>query len=742
MRQFPKPSQWNSPLGRLHWMLCVLLLGGAAGAMEPAADPERCREIALLFGYVDGDGIRHGRYAGSDGGAFAGIDIDVCRGLHPGEGGARHWYVRGSDGGLATGWWQAGGGEQGSYAIHADLRRMTTPGSTVWTPLRGEGDSFVLPPDWVAAPGTAGMSRLPDLGEARLELERRQSGLGLAFLLPRNWRVETRFRRETRQGWQRFGGVTGSTGGNARAIVLPAPVDHLTRQAETTFAYAGEHLQLRIGHHLSQFDNADIRLRWQTPFAGVAGWAPSASHPGGFGQAQPAPDNRFQQLSLAGAYSRNVALRVNADLALGRLRQDQAYLPYTVDPVLLESVVQPLPRASLDGRIDTTLLQLRLSGRPHPHWRWNAAYRLDDRDNRTPRDEYVGIGGDAQVQDAGAASSRRRYNLPYGFRERTLAADAGFRPSRRFDGSLGLQHRQTGRTWSSRADSDETRVELALRTHAGEHVSAGLRLRDGRRSGSTYVGNRAFLDSHAPAHTDTVAGGFENLPALRQYHLADRDRSQAQIFATVTPGAGLGIGIEHGRTRDTYRRSELGLQRSRIDSTGIDVSYAPARTWAAHAHAGRERFAFDQAGHSFRGGANRLDDAFDPAREWFAFHRDRALSLGVGLSRQLLQGRLKLRADYRQARTEGRVEVVAGPALATGPLPPTTARLRRIDLDADYRFQERTRLRLRYGVESFRSADWAWDGVGPGTLSSVILLGGDSAGYRVGAVMVSLHHSF
>ncbi|NZA28277.1 MtrB/PioB family decaheme-associated outer membrane protein [Luteimonas sp. SJ-92] len=724
------------------WAVCALLLGGAAGAADPVADPDRCREIALLFGYLDNDGVRHGRYAGSDSGGFAGIEIDACRGPRPGEGGARRWYVRGSGGGLATRWLQLGGGEQGRYAIHADMRRLATPGAAVWTPLRGEGDTFLLPPDWVPAPGTAGMSRLPELGEARLGLERRQRGLGLAFLLPGNWRIETRYRREARQGWQRFGGVIGSTGGNARAIVVPAPVDHLTRQADTTLGYAGEHLQLRIGHHLSQFDNAATRLRWQNPFVDVAGWAPSASHPGGFGQAQPAPDNRFQQFSLSGAYGRSAALRINADLALGSMRQNQAYLPYTVDPVLAESATQGLPRASLDGRIDTTLLQLRLSGRPHRHWRWSATYRFDDRDNRTPRDAYVGIGGDAQAQNADPASGQRRYNLPYGFRERTVSADAGFRPSRRFDASLGLRRQETARTWSSRADSDETRIELALRGHAGDRISGGVRLREGRRSGSTYVGNRAFLDSHSPDYVDTVAGGFENLPALRQYHLADRDRSHAQLFATFTPTPALGIGIEHGRTRDAYRRSELGLQRSRIDSTGIDVSYAPGGDWAAHAHAGRERFTFDQAGHSFRGGANRLEEAFDPERDWFAFHRDRALSLGLGASRELLQGRLKLRADYSQAWTEGKVAVVAGTALETGPLPPTKARLRRIDLDADYRLQERTRLRLRYSLESFRSRDWAFDGVGPETLSGIILLGGESPDYGAGAVMLSLHRSF
>ncbi|WP_167285095.1 MtrB/PioB family decaheme-associated outer membrane protein [Marilutibacter alkalisoli] len=698
-----------------------------------------------MFGHLGSDDFRFGRYAGEGGGMFAALDIDACRRLHPGADGAEYWFLRGRDLGLATHTLAVGGGEQGRFNIEAEARRLASPRVSGWTPLLEQGsDGARLPPDWVAGTSTVDMPglRLPELGEVDLESIRRQRMVGLAFAMPRNWRIETRYRHESRQGRRGFGGVIGSTGGNARAIVLPESIDHLTRQADTTLSYAGERLQLRIGHHLSQFDNGHSTLRWQNPFAGVAGWAPSASHPSGFGQAQPAPDNRFQQFSLAGAYSRSAAFQINADLAFGRMTQDQPFLPYTIDPVLAAEITQPLPRASLDGRIDTTVAHLRLSGRPHPHWRWSATYRLDDRDNKTASDEYVVIGGDSQQQNATPASGQRRYNLPYGIREQTLSADTGYRPTRRFDLGLGFEHRQTDRTWSSRADSDETRLKFALRSHFGEMFAGGVRVDGSRRSGSTYVGNRAFLASHSQAYVETVAGGFENLPALRQYHLADRDRRQVQLFATLTPTAALSIGLEYGSTHDDYRRSELGLRRSRIDNVGLGVDYASMSGWSLHGYAERARFSFDQAGHSFRGGGARLDEAADPDRDWFAQHRDRADSIGFGISRELFEGRLKLRADYSHVRSTGAADVTAGAALEVGPLPETVARLQRLDLLADIRLRDHVNLRLRYGMESFRSTDWAFDGVGPDTLAGVILLGEQSPDYRADAVMMSMHWRF
>ena len=56
------------------------------------------------------------------------------------------------------------------------------------------------------------------------------------------------------------------------------------------------------------------------------------------------------------------ATRVNLDVSYGWMLQDQTFLPYTVNPGL--TVTNPLPRNSLDGEINTTLVNLRLTSHP------------------------------------------------------------------------------------------------------------------------------------------------------------------------------------------------------------------------------------------------------------------------------------------------------------------------------------------------------------------------------------------
>src|SRR3990172_11774700 len=206
------------------------------------------------------------------------------------------------------------------------------------------------------------------------------------------------------------------------------------------------------------------------------------------------PDNQFHQVSLLGGYNLTDKTRVTADLALGKMTQDEEFLPYTVNSGLLVQNADPatpalaLPRSSLVGWIDTTLLNLRIASRPTPQLYWNAAYRYDDRDNKTPRDEYVYIGGDSQTQDTSATSLRRRFNEPYSYQEHQLKLDAGYQLFRRTDLTVGAERKETERTYSEREEATEDTYRVGLKSDLTETVSTGIRLSRADRHGSTYRG--------------------------------------------------------------------------------------------------------------------------------------------------------------------------------------------------------------------------------------------------------------
>jgi MtrB/PioB family decaheme-associated outer membrane protein len=728
----PRRRRWQAPLPAL----LALLTGGLASAPANA-----CTAIDVGVGWID-DAFRYGRYAAMPAGGFGVLQLHACRQVEADN--ARHWSIALQDAGLRSRRASASVGVQGRWRFDLFHQQLTTPPDTARTPFRPTaGRAQSLPSGWQPAPTTAGMAALlPSLGPVDLGTRRAREGIGAGVVLPLGWQIEGSARQDRRHGIGAFAGVIGSTGGNARAALLAVPIDQRTRRYDVALIHAGRVQQWRLGYHASAYDNGIDAWRWQNPFAGVAGWHPAASYPVGLGQAQPPPGNRYHQLSIATARTVSRTLRLNADMAIGSMRQDQAFLPYTVNPALQATIGAPLPRPSLQGRIDTTLVNLRLASRPATGWHWQTALRFDERDNRTPIDAFVGIGGDSQAQDASEASGRRRFNLPFSDRRTRASADTGTRISRGLRFDAGFAHEIVDREFAARERTEESSLTAAFRGDFGASVVGGLRFNAAERDGSTYIGSRPFMAGHAPSHVATVPGAFENLPELRQFHLADRSRRQVALFANWLPAPAWTLGLSFGAARDEYRRSELGLTESRLRDMLLDAGWNSDGGWRLHGFVGREWLDARQDGRSFSGGALRLVQAQDPARNWRAAHYDVVDSVGGGMGFEQPGARTSWRADYVLSDVHGEVDVSTGPALVSAPLPDSRARLSRVDLGLDWRATEAGTLRFTLRAEHFRSRDWAVDGVGPATLANVILLGEESPDYRALAVVLAWRHAF
>lgn len=720
----------------------------------PEADPERNAELTQIVstlefgaGYVSDDAFRFGRYRGLEQqGGFGLLNIDYQRrGPYDGDSAA---YVRfqGSRLGLRSREAMFEVGRQGGWRVRADYSQIPTlRGGSPQTVFEGTGGAkLTLPMGWVASGTTAGMTRLlPGLRSIDLEQERRRVGVGIERILPGRWELSAGFRNEDRDGLKSTGAVIGNSGGNPRAVLLPEPIDYQTREFDAAARYNGRKTQFELRYYLSLFDNANDALTWQNPYAAIGGWDRSAGFPTGLGSLGLAPDNRFHQVSALVGYNLSARTRMTADVAFGRMTQNQGFLPYTINPTLDARIVQPLPRTSLDGRIDTTVVNLRLSSRTSARLHWGASYRYDDRDNRTPRDEYVYIGGDSQVQDAGPTSSRRRFNEPYSFREQRLRFDVGYRLGGQTRLSASAERRKTDRTYSERERAEEDIFTATLNRSFGDRVEASLRLSRAERDGSTYHGNEPFLSGYAPGYTATVPGQWENAPALRKYFLADRRRDLATLRVTVTPSERWSIGLDASHTDEDYRSSELGLTAARIGAYSADVAFTPHADWSLHGFYTRENFDFDQAGQSIRSGANRLLDAVDPARRWTARHGDRVDTAGLGLRWKPRRAGYAFGADYVQARSDGDIVVTTGSALpAAAPLPSNITRMDSLSLYGERRLRNDWSMRASYWYERYRSTDWALDRVAANQLANVILLAEQSPDYRVHVITLSLLYRF
>lgn len=716
------------------------LVGILWACLAPATAGAACGELALGAGHVGAGGFRFGPWAGvEDLGSFGVLRLDACGGREAGGGTPGWWRVRADGLGLPSRRFALAFGATDRFRVGVSGDRIANPWQTVTTPMRPAPDGrFVVATPWTPAATTAGMTRLlPSLGEASIGTTRRRSALALALGLPDDWDLRVDAREDRIGGARAFGAMIGSTGGNARAVLLPAPVDERIRRIDAALVRSGERHQFRAGWHLSWYDNAIVALRWQNPFGAVAGWAAAAAFPSGEGQAAMAPDSTFHRLDLAWSGQPSPHLRASASLAHGRATQDQAFLPYTVNPTLAASIVEPLPRPSLEGRIDATQASFRLVSRPADGWRWSLDWRLDTRDDRTPRAVWNTIGGDSQAQATDSASNRRRINLPLDYRSHRIDLDAG-RCVGDWQAELGARFETIERRPAARTRTDETALRAALRSNLAEGLTLALRVEIARRDGSAYVGNRAFLESYLPAYTSTVWGGFDNLPELRQFPLADRRRHRATLALDWRPDDRVGLSLAAGLTDDDYRASSLGLTGSRIADLHavLDGRLGEATAWRAFA--GRDWHAIDQAGRQFSGGAARPLQAVDPGRNWFARHRDRADTAGFGIGHERADRRWRLDAEVAASWVRSRVAVTTGPALTSAPLPDDRARLLLADLRATWRARETLDLGLGFRVEDFDGRQAQRDGTAPGTLANVILLGEDGADDRARVVYVTV----
>ena len=729
---------------------------GTPGELFSIADsdePEKLKDLIQIRNtfelgayYVSDDSFRFGRYSGLNDQGIAGLlNFDFyMRDAWDGES-AWYWRLTGDNLGLDSRAATFEFGVQGKYKVLVDYDQIpnfrSESGQTIYN---GAGtQTLTLPSDWVGSGTTAGMTRLlSSLKPFDLKTQRRRTGLGISGVLTPHWDYSASYKHETKEGLRTFGATFGNSGGNPRAVVLPEPVDWTTQQMDASLRYTSRKFQFDVSYYLSLFSDQNTSLTWANPYTTIAGWAAGSGFPTAVGQVSLPPDNQFHQLSFNAGYNFSDATRLSASFSRGRMTQNEAFLPYTNIPVQAASITQPLPRDSLDGRIDTTVFNLRLASRPSTDFSWSASYRYDDRDNQTPRDEYVYIGGDSTLQDTTVATNRRRFNEPYSFREEQLKVDASYRVFENTELSAGVQRSKIDRTYAERERADEDSYNFGFRTSFFDTLNAYLRYSHAVRDGSTYIGNEPFLSGYSPGYTSTVAAGWENHPLLRRYFEANRDRDQLSAGLELSATEALALSASVDFAKDNYNESALGLTDARVETATLDAVYAPSQKWSSYAFWTYEKQGSHQAGWSFSGGAAQIPNASDPRRQWFANHRDRINSSGLGFTRSLYSGRVDLGVDYLHSKSRSGIDFAVGSALLTKPLPRDISQLDSFNIHATYKLRESFSLRMSYWYERYRSTDWAVDGIEANTLANVILLGENSPNYRENVVALSVLYRF
>jgi MtrB/PioB family decaheme-associated outer membrane protein len=680
-----------------------------AGAQEvplPDTSNWKCEQCPFARGhegeydvgasYVSDDAARYGNATGYD--EEGGYVVAEGTGSYASDTYRAQWELE--DLGVDSRSVTVAGGGPGTYGYRLEYSELPYRRyDTTQTVFRRTTDALLeLPAGWVPAGTTDGFTALDaSLIDRDIEIDRQSLGIGADYRGIEHLRLEADYRRTERDGW----GLAGASFFNSSSL-LPAPTDDRTDTASVAAIYGDRRWTASLSWTGSFYEDANRELRWDNPYIG-----------GGQGALSTAPDSDAQTIALDAAYRFESPTTVSLSAAFGEIRQDDMLLPYTINPTL---ALRPLPRDSLDAKVDTTHVDVRVVSQPWPFLRLRGVYRYDDRDNGTPVEQWTRTITD--LFDSGETE----VNRPYSFRRNVLELSAATRFHRYewlepFEFEAGYDRVDVDRTLQEVAEGTEEsgwgRVRWRLHSDAEVTLRGGIARRD-------------------PDNYDlAVAQANGQNPLLRKYTLAYRFRDFAELRARAGwPGLPITFGTELFYATTDHTESPLGLTKH------DDRRFAADFTWTIN-----DRLStYLQGGYEDQALAVFNSETF-AAADWSSQQRDRFRTLDAGVRFADTEGRFDASLSLRYARGTSAIDV-ASTSSGAGPYPDLETKLAGGELEVGYRVSEALALRLGLRYEDFSSSDWALQDVEPATIPTVLTLGADPDDYDLYQLTLSVRYSF
>ncbi len=651
-------------------------------------------EIDFGAGWVSDASNKFADYRGLDEeGGF--IALDGTARYHDEAG--RFVDVQGGNLGIDSRYLNIRGGERGRYTAALGYREIPKyRGYGTQSPYLGVGgNELTLPANWLRAPTTSGMQSLTaTLRPVNLMTSRKIYDAGVEWKPASGWSYEVNFQHQEKQGTRPFGaGVF-----TINASHFPVPVDFSTNRLELAVNHAGKSAHWRLGFSGSEFDNAVKSVTWQNPFTPLPGTDVL--------RASLEPDNQFYRFDLAGAWAPSPGVRLSGRAAVGRMEQDDALLPYSINPEFSDL---PLPRLTADGRVDVGTVDLggKLTARLARRLDLTVRLDHDERDNKTPVDVWTPVITDFLERDP-------RPNRPYSFERDQAAVALRYRTSGGLRLRTGIDWEQYERTLQSVAETDEVGWFAEAALSPSEWMKIRARFEHSDRDGEPYVQVPDFsLTEH---------------PLLRKFNLASRDHDLLRLDLDFFPAPEITLNLAYKHSQGDYDESFLGLLESEEQSISIDAGWTPNDAITAYLFASLDDFNATQAS------AEELS-----LDRWLATTEDRFFTLGLGITARLNE-RTELGFDYVHSDADG--DIATDTAAGEPPFPTLTTDLDNFRLRIDYRWSDRWGLRFHVEHEKYDSTDWALDGIEPDGIPNILSFGAESPDYGVTVIRVQARYRF
>jgi MtrB/PioB family decaheme-associated outer membrane protein len=567
--------------------------GPPAAATSSVDDPIAAGASAIEtgVGFLSSGSFRFGKYTGlTDKGAFGVGNVVIRRRDTWDSSGKRYLQLLGTNLGLTSREINGKGGTQGLWGASVFYSQIPFYQSDSAFTIFGSvgGATLTLPANLPTNTTPAnGLQLLPFLRPQEFSLERKIVGGGVSVQPVTAWQFSTNVSHEHKDGIKEQ-----SLSVNVRTdpTFFPEPVNYDTDMFDASAAYSRHAVQLQFGYNFSNFTNNNNAVLLPSPFIGIANQGVGAISQWALPASSSAHDVNF-----ASAYNVTPTTRINVNLGYGVQLQNAPLLPYTRNP---NFPVDPLPRSSLDGQVQTYLAQFKATAQPMRTFDLSASYTYDKRANNTPRDPYMAMEEPEWLK-------LLMWSVPYGFANQTAKLDASQRFWKGTKLAVGYEYRRLERTFAEVTEQTDHSLRVKLSQNFGSGGTGYVSYLRGSRTGSPYqpgafdfaLGNLPSTTPLLPYPNNGEFSGYllePNFYLFRRFFEADRTRDEVKADFHLDVAQSLSLVLSGRQTKDDYTHSLYGITGAKSWAADADLAYSGAAGVELHGFYTYESIGSDQ----------------------------------------------------------------------------------------------------------------------------------------------------
>jgi MtrB/PioB family decaheme-associated outer membrane protein len=580
------------------------------------------------------------------------------------------------------------------------------------------------------------------------------------------WTLGFQFSRE-----RQVGDAGRPIGDYSTGVELPEPIDYRTTRIQANAEYSKPRWGIQFGYVGSIFENKIDTLVWDNAFSATDR-----------GRIDLYPDNTSHSLNFAGAFDLTKSTRVMATIVPGWMRQNDPFLPFSINPVsAVPTPLPPLPAQSLNGSKQTLAMNYTLVSHAVKYVELTARYRSYDYNNNTPSllfPTYVLldlIRGDAL---GGAGRRKPRQSVPYEFNRKNVELAAVWEFLSKNSLKLAYEFERYNREHRDVRRSDENAFVTSLDLNPNKLTLVRISYRHASRSPNLYIEN---TDSFLPcppgvAETLTSPCGRESartqLEEFRRFDEAARTRNRGEALVQFSPLQSVSFSGSYGTIQDDYKESVYGLLKDISYYYTLDVDYSPLPQFSLFAEYAREKYRYRQRSRLvclFGGGlcSGQYNSTNTPNNDWESLNRNVVDTWTAGMDISLAKRKVSFSAFYSLSASHGSILTRAlGDSSLPGFLldtalaacafggctpqnyPDLSNRLHNVVASLNFALPRGISPKLEYRYERYDRVDWQTQLMRPYMFSvdpssnAQIFLGADAPSYRAHVLALSLEYRF